>query len=182
MLVPLSRLPALVARHCDSRRLSAAFDAPGWPRAAAIRMCPASVHQPSRIIEAHRAFADVGVVDVGDLQFAARRGHQRAHLVEHRRVVHVNAGHGVVRFRLCRLLFDARRSGRLRSPPRRSAPRPALPSAESARRAPAARNPRTRLLDRAFNDVVAQHHADLLPSAKCSASASASAMPPSPSW
>ena len=52
-------------------------------------------------------FADVGVVDVGDFEFAAPGRHERLDLVEHSGVVHVEAGDGEIRFGLARLLLDA---------------------------------------------------------------------------
>src|SRR5579883_3362810 len=59
------------------------------------------------ITEAHRALMDIGIVDVGDLELAARGWLERASLVENRLVIHIDAGHSVIRFRLLRFLFDA---------------------------------------------------------------------------
>ena len=56
--------------------------------------------------EGHGAFANVGVVDVGDFEFAAAGRHERFDLVEHSGVVHVEAGDGEIRFGLARLLLD----------------------------------------------------------------------------
>jgi hypothetical protein len=57
--------------------------------------------------EAHRAFADVGVVDVGDFEFVAAGGFAGMDLVEDRGVIHVNAGNRVIRFRVRGLFLDA---------------------------------------------------------------------------
>ena len=52
-------------------------------------------------------FADVSVIDVGDFQFAAVATAPGLDFLENRRIVHVNAGDGVIRLRLLGLLFDA---------------------------------------------------------------------------
>ena len=75
----------------------------------------------------HGAFANVGVVDVGDFEFTAAAGHQLLDLFEHGAVVHVDAGDGVIRLGLLRLLFDADDAAAHPSRPRRSARRRGLP-------------------------------------------------------
>src|SRR5262245_52154583 len=55
----------------------------------------------------HRAFADIGIVDIGDFQFAAAGRDKRMDLAEDRGIVHVNAGDSIVRTGTLRLLFDA---------------------------------------------------------------------------
>ena len=59
------------------------------------------------VSEAHGALGDVGVVDVGDLEFAAVGALQLLDLVENRLVVHINAGDGEVGFGIMGLFLDA---------------------------------------------------------------------------
>ena len=75
---------------------------------------PASVHQPSRYENVMRAFSDIGVVDVGDFELAAPGRLQGLDLVEDRRVVHVDAGHGVVAISGWPAFLRCRRCGRRR--------------------------------------------------------------------
>ena len=120
----------------------------------------ASVSPPAfQMRVGHGTFANVGIVDVGDLQFTSAGRHQLLHLVEHGFVVHVDAGHSVVRFGKLRvsLRWPTMWPSRISATPKRSA------SGTSFSRifAPvfAAGNFR-HMPDAALDDVVAQDHAN----------------------
>ena len=77
----------------------------------------AAAHQ----LDVQLAALEIGAVDVGDLEFAARRRLEAGGDVDHLLVVEIEPGHGPVRLRLLRLLLDrdraavARRTRRRRS-------------------------------------------------------------------
>ncbi len=122
---------------------------------------PASVHQPCMMEWRQRAFIDVAVVDVRDLVFIALRGFELADTVEHRAIVEVNASYGIGRFRLGRLLLNANDSLTLEN----RHPKPfgignLLQKHHGAFLLPL--EGLCRFANVAFDNVVAQHHADFL--------------------
>src|ERR1019366_3060917 len=112
--------------------------------------------------EGHGTFLDIGVIDVGDFQFAAPRRHQRLDLVENTGVVHVKAGNGEVGFRFSRLFlnsgnvvagdFGHAEALGVRDFLEQDVGALALPAETVGGRQ-----------DVALDDVIAQHHANLLP-------------------
>ncbi len=108
-----------------------------------------------------RAFFDVAVVHVGDLVLAASRRLQPANAIEDRLIVEINADHGIRRERLGWLLFDANDAAVLED---RHAE--ALGIGDFLQHHHRALfqplEPGCSLANVAFNDVVAQHDADLV--------------------
>ena len=141
---------------------------------------PASVHQPSRNEKRHRAFADVGVVDVGDFEFVAAGGFAGVDLVEDRRVIHIDAGDGVIRFRVRGFFLDADDAVAVELGDAEALGVGDFFEEDAGAFALCAEGI-DGAADVLLDDVVAEDDADFLPSAKCSQRLSASAMPPSPS-
>ena len=78
---------------------------------------------PAHELDPQLAPLQVFAVEVGDLDLAPGRGLEAGGDVRDPAVVEIEAGHGVVRFRLFGLLLDVRpRAGPCRSRRRRSAP------------------------------------------------------------
>ena len=71
------------------------------------RTCPHRSTSPPDTLKAIVPSSYIRVVYIRNLEFAPLRRHQSLDLFEHRRIVHVDAGHRVIRLRLLRFFFDA---------------------------------------------------------------------------